>query len=90
MYHTEVIAMATVLSNYFYLFFEITLIVLVRFYTSIDLADSLLEEFQMTCVGTLAANRKGLPSEFKKTDGRQGLYFSLKPHLVSPSPICRY
>jgi hypothetical protein len=47
----------------------------VRFYTSIDLADSLLEEFQMTCVGTLAANRKGLPLDFKRTDGRaEGSY----------------
>lgn len=36
-----------------------------RFYTSVDLADSLLEEFNMTCVGTLANRRKGLPAEFK-------------------------
>jgi hypothetical protein len=42
----------------------------VRFYTSIDLADSLLEEFKMTCVGTLAVNRKGLPADFKRTVGR--------------------
>jgi hypothetical protein len=34
---------------------------LFRFYTSVDLADKLLTEFDMTIVGTLTANRKGLP-----------------------------
>jgi hypothetical protein len=42
-----------------------------RFYTSIDLADTLLDEFQMTCTGTLAVNRKGLPAEFKSLVGRE-------------------
>ena len=46
------------------------------FYTSVDLADQLLEKFSMTCVGTLNANRKGLPTDFKAVKGRQerGLY----------------
>jgi hypothetical protein len=42
-----------------------------RFYTSIDLADTLLDEFHMTCTGTLASNRKGLPAEFKTLEGRE-------------------
>jgi hypothetical protein len=42
-----------------------------RFYTSVDLADTLLTEFNMTCLGTLTANRKGLPGEFKSLVGRQ-------------------
>ncbi len=41
-----------------------------RFYTSIDLADKLLEDHQMTCVGTLNNNRKGLPEKFKSLAGR--------------------
>jgi hypothetical protein len=36
-----------------------------RFYTSIDLADNLKAKFNMTCVGTLAAKRKGLPTNFR-------------------------
>jgi hypothetical protein len=42
-----------------------------RFYTSVDLADTLLKEFDMTCIGTLTANRKGLPKEFKAIKGRK-------------------
>jgi hypothetical protein len=36
-----------------------------RYYTSVDLADSLKQVFNMTCVGTLANSRKGLPADFK-------------------------
>jgi hypothetical protein len=42
-----------------------------RFYTSVDLAETLLKEFDMTCLGTLTAGRKGLPAEFKSVVGRQ-------------------
>jgi hypothetical protein len=42
-----------------------------RFYTSVDLAETLLKEFGMTCLGTLTAGRKGLPAEFKSTVGRE-------------------
>lgn len=42
-----------------------------RFYTNIDLADKLLEDFEMTCVGTLTASRKGLPEKFKALAGRE-------------------
>jgi hypothetical protein len=49
-----------------------------RFYTSADLADRLLNDFDMTIVGTLAANRKGLPSAFKNTkDRKEGDYMAL-------------
>jgi hypothetical protein len=48
-----------------------------RFYTSLDLADKLLEK-QMTCVGTLNNNRKGLPDKFKSITGRpEGDYMPL-------------
>jgi hypothetical protein len=42
-----------------------------RFYTSVDLAETLLKDFNMTCLGTLTAGRKGLPAEFKSTVGRE-------------------
>jgi hypothetical protein len=32
-----------------------------RYYSSVDLADALQEEFHMTFLGTLRNNRKGLP-----------------------------
>ncbi len=35
-----------------------------------ELADSLLREYEMTYLGTLRNNRKGLPADFKKTEGR--------------------
>ncbi len=41
-----------------------------RYYTSLELADTLLEDFSMTCVGTLATNRKGLPTKFKSVKDR--------------------
>jgi hypothetical protein len=40
------------------------------YYSSLDLADKLLEDFSMTCVGTLQTNRKGLPDSFKNTKDR--------------------
>jgi hypothetical protein len=52
-----------------------------RFYTSADLADRLLSEFEMTIVGTLTANRKGLPG--------RGLNFVLKKTTTSP-PLENY
>jgi hypothetical protein len=49
-----------------------------RFYTSSDLADRLLTEFHMTIVGTLNANRKGLPAAFKSIkDRKEGDYMAL-------------
>ncbi len=30
-----------------------------------------MEEFTMTFLGTLNKNRKGLPADFKQTDGRE-------------------
>lgn len=49
-----------------------------RLYTSPALADRLLEEFQMTLVGTLMARRKGLPKEFKEFKNRpEGDYMAL-------------
>jgi hypothetical protein len=33
--------------------------------------DLCLKEFNMTCIGTLTANRKGLPAEFKSVVGRK-------------------
>jgi hypothetical protein len=30
-----------------------------------------MEEFTMTFLGTLNKNRKGLPADFKRTDGRE-------------------
>jgi hypothetical protein len=44
--------------------------IIFSYYSSLDLADRLLEEFSMTCVGTLQANRKGLPESFKSTKDR--------------------
>lgn len=40
-------------------------------YSSFDLVDTLRTEFQMTYVGTLQNNRKGLPADFKSTEGRE-------------------
>jgi hypothetical protein len=42
-----------------------------RFYTSVDLAETLEKEFKMTLLGTLTANRKGLPEAFKNMAGRE-------------------
>jgi hypothetical protein len=42
------------------------------------LADRLLADFEMTIVGTLTANRKGLPSSFKSIQNRkEGDYIAL-------------
>ena len=41
-----------------------------RLYTSLPLAKWMLTEKGMTIVGTLQANRKGIPDEMKKTQGR--------------------
>jgi hypothetical protein len=47
-------------------------------YSSFDLVDTLRNEFQMTYVGTLQNNRKGLPAAFKNMDGREdGDYVAL-------------
>jgi hypothetical protein len=57
-------------------YFLITNFPFLRFYTSVDLAQSLLQRFQMTCLGTLKENRKGLPAAFKSVKDRaegQGL-----------------
>jgi hypothetical protein len=49
-----------------------------RLYTSLGLADKVLEEFQMTLLGTLMGNRKGLPKEFKEVKDRpEGDYMAL-------------
>jgi hypothetical protein len=49
-----------------------------RLYTSEALANRLLEDFQMTIVGTLMARRKGLPKEFKQLkDREEGNYMAL-------------
>jgi hypothetical protein len=54
------------------------LVFIFRLYSSLDLADALMDEFNMTYVGTLNKNRKGLPGDFKRTDGREeGDYFIL-------------
>ena len=45
-----------------------------RLYTSISLAKWLLSN-NITCVGTLQANRKGISMELKSTSGRQPLSY---------------
>ena len=42
-----------------------------RLYTSFSLATWLFNEKHVTCVGTLMANRKGIPPELKKVDHRE-------------------
>ena len=47
-------------------------------YSSFDLVDTLRVEYNMTYIGTLQQNRKGLPEAFKSVDGRaDGDYFVL-------------
>jgi len=47
-------------------------------YSSPDLVDTLRTDFSMTYTGTLMANRKGLPDDFKSLAGREdGDYFVL-------------
>ena len=41
-----------------------------RYYTSIPLAEWLYDK-NITCIGTLNSNRKGLPKEIKETKGRE-------------------
>ena len=41
-----------------------------RYYTSISLAEWLYEK-NITCIGTLTSNPKGLPKEIKETKGRE-------------------
>ena len=41
-----------------------------RYYTSIPLAEWLYDK-NITCIGTLNSNRKGLPKETKETKGRE-------------------
>ena len=41
-----------------------------RYYTSIPLAEWLYDK-NITCIGTLNPNRKGLPKEIKETKGRE-------------------
>lgn len=47
-----------------------------RLYTSVSLADWLLER-GVTIVGTMMANRKGVPAPCKTTDGREELSYKL-------------
>ena len=42
-----------------------------RYYTSIPLAEWLYDK-NITCIGTLNSNQKGLPKEIKETKGREG------------------
>ncbi|KAJ4425527.1 hypothetical protein ANN_27721 [Periplaneta americana] len=46
-----------------------------RYYTSIELAEELYNDDKLTLVGTLKSNRKHIPEELKKTQGRE-LYSS--------------
>ncbi|KAJ4437268.1 hypothetical protein ANN_17405 [Periplaneta americana] len=41
-----------------------------RYYTSIELAEELYNDDKLTLVGTLKSNRKHIPEELKKTQGR--------------------
>ena len=41
-----------------------------RYYTSIHLAEWLYDK-NITCIGTLNSNRKGMPKEIKETKGRE-------------------
>ena len=41
-----------------------------RAYTGYDAVTRCGTEFQMTCLGTVQASRKGLPKEFTSTEGR--------------------
>ena len=41
-----------------------------RYYTSIPLAEWLYDK-NITCIGTLNSNRKGMPKEIKETKGRE-------------------
>lgn len=42
-----------------------------RGYTGYELVNELTTRFQMTCVGTIQTNRKGLPKNFKDHRGRE-------------------
>lgn len=44
-----------------------------RLCTSFSLATWLLKEIHVTCIGTLMANRKGIPADLKKVDHREAL-----------------
>ena len=44
-----------------------------RLYTSFSLATWLLKEMHVTCIGTLMANRKGIPADLKKVEHREAL-----------------
>lgn len=46
-----------------------------RYYTSVELAEELYNDAKLTLVGTLKSNRKHIPEELKKTQGRE-LYSS--------------
>ncbi|KAJ4425627.1 hypothetical protein ANN_27823 [Periplaneta americana] len=46
-----------------------------RYYTSFELAEELYNDDKLTLVGTLKSNRKHIPEELKKTQGRE-LYSS--------------
>jgi hypothetical protein len=74
--------------------YTFTLSLFLRFYTSADLADRLLTDFNMTIVGTLTANRKGLPKVpiMEKIEGRAidhstGVYISVRKRYLSPPPF---
>ena len=41
-----------------------------RYYTTVDLAEELVKERNLTMLGTLQSNRKGIPEEFKQAKGR--------------------
>ncbi|CAH2088897.1 unnamed protein product [Euphydryas editha] len=61
-----------------------------NWFMSIPLIDDLLNDFSLTCLGTLRKNKKEIPQEFTQTRGRQGheTYFGFKNNatLVSYVP----
>jgi len=56
-----------------------------RFYSSLDLAKLVMEKYGMTFVGTLNANRKGLPDAFKFTAGREDGDYMVLYELKDPA-----
>lgn len=54
-----------------------------RFYTSVELADTLYTDFKLTLVGTLKSNRKHIPAELKSTNGRE--LYSTKFAFTDPA-----
>ncbi|KAJ4430410.1 hypothetical protein ANN_22626 [Periplaneta americana] len=60
-----------------------------RYYTSIELAEELYNDDKLTLVGTLKSNRKHIPEELKKTQGRE-LYssrFSFTDPKTGKAPV---